>query len=178
MGKTRKRKTVTPATALPGADEHVWRRQHDPVERVSDQIADAAGNIGNPWRAIGVLAAMERRGTITAGMRAAGDRFHELFVLAHLEPLHAADMSRVGYSSNGSAFRGNIGAADAINAALNVLGGHSAVAACCAWFVLGCEYSLRQWASREGWRGRPLQAHAASGILIASLGVLQKHFGC
>ncbi len=160
--------------------QHRFRRQHNAIERVADQITDADGNIGNPHRAIGLLTTMERAGRITPGMRIAGDRFHELFILAHFEPLHAADMGRVGGCGGAPAFSGSQKAKDAIHGALRALGDRSHLsspAGCCAWFVLGCELSLTQWARREGWGGRPISAHVASGILIGALGVLQKHFG-
>src|ERR1700731_4295210 len=47
----------------------------------------------------------------------------------------------------------------------------------CVWHVIGCEWTMREWALREGWGGRPLSQETASGILIGALGVLQAHYG-
>jgi len=37
--------------------------------------------------------------------------------------------------------------------------------------------SMREWAMREGWGGRPLREEVAKGTLVGALGVLAKHFG-
>jgi len=43
--------------------------------------------------------------------------------------------------------------------------------------VVGLQTSLREWALRQGWGGRPVRQESAQGILIAALGVLAKHYG-
>lgn len=154
-----------------------YRRRHGIVERANEQIADLAGDIGNPFRAISLLDAMARNGRISQEERCAGERFHELFMLAAFDPLRAADMGRVGGARYAPAYRGSQAAKDAVWAAVQALGGEASQGGCCAWFVLGCEYSLTQWATREGVRGRPIQTHAATGSLITVLGVLKNHFG-
>src|SRR5207253_5496942 len=42
------------------------------VEQLDRSIADAAGRPGRPYRAVDTLMVMERRGSISAGMRQAG----------------------------------------------------------------------------------------------------------
>jgi hypothetical protein len=37
--------------------------------------------------------------------------------------------------------------------------------------------SMREWALRQGWGGRPVRQESAQGILVAALGVLVKHYG-
>ena len=37
--------------------------------------------------------------------------------------------------------------------------------------------SIREWALRQGWGGRPVRQESAQGILVAALGVLAKHYG-
>lgn len=71
------------------------RAQHGELTRSPRQVPDANGDIGFPWRATGILAVMERRGSIDADMRKAGERFGRLFYAAHLDPIKAADMCRV-----------------------------------------------------------------------------------
>jgi len=64
-----------------------------------------------------------------------------------------------------------------VNTALDALGGHDSPAGSCVWFVVGLEMSVREWAARRGWSGRPVPQPIAGGILVAVLGVLAAHFG-
>src|SRR5271168_1162162 len=77
------------------------RRNHGIVERLERPIADESGHPARPYRAVDTLATMERRGSITAGMRQAGEDFRARFATAQLDPLRAPDWSRlrVGISS-------------------------------------------------------------------------------
>lgn len=170
-------------------DELAWRRQHGRVVRAvtllepdkatgkRPQIVDAEGQIGDPHRGLTLLGQWELDGRISSEMRMAGDRFHELFHLASLDPLHAADMGRVGGSPAPMKHRGSLGAREELHAAVRALGGMGSPAGTCAWFVLGCEYSLRQWGVRESWRGRPMHPTMAAGVLVGTLAVLRPHFG-
>jgi uncharacterized protein DUF6456 len=154
-----------------------YRQQHDRVERVVEQIADAQGSIGDPWRTIGLLNRWEREKRITPEMRQAGDRFRELFHQAALDPLHAADISRVPIVGARFVFHsGNIRAQNAIADAMEALGGHQAHGASCAWYVLGCDHSLSQWVLRMGWAGHRASALSeARGMLKTALEVLARH---
>jgi hypothetical protein len=40
------------------------------------------------------------------------------------------------------------------------------------WHVVGLQRSIREWALRQGWGGRPVRMEQAQGILVAALGVL------
>ena len=64
-----------------------------------------------------------------------------------------------------------------IGAALDALGGHESAAGSCAWHVVGLEMSVREWAMRQGWGGRPVAPPQAQGMLVATLSVLAGHFG-
>ena len=57
------------------------------------------------------------------------------------------------------------------------LGGHDSPAGSCAWHVLGCGRSVREWALRQGWGGRPVRQEQAQGMLVAALGLLAAHYG-
>jgi hypothetical protein len=57
------------------------------------------------------------------------------------------------------------------------LGGISSPAGSCVWHVVGLQRSVREWAMRQGWGGRPVRQEQAQGILIASLGILAVQFG-
>jgi hypothetical protein len=125
---------------------------------------------------------MERQGSITAGMRRAGEDFRACFKTAQLDPLRAFDLSRprIGVQSSfppreQSGLRIENARAVVWDAILAV-GGLGSAAGSCLWHVLGWERSLKEWALEQGWNGRRVSQEAASGILIAALGVLEAHF--
>ena len=153
------------------------RRQHDRVTRDSETLADIDGAIGLPFRVESLLGRLERRGDITGSQRHAGEEFGRLFALAHLDPIRAADLLREERTGSSAATHGSERARRRVLAALDALGGQGSPCGTCAWFVLGCEYSVRQWAMREGWGGKPLSETVAKGTLLGTLGVLAKHFG-
>ena len=43
--------------------------------------------------------------------------------------------------------------------------------------MLGCGRSVREWALRQGWGGRPVRQEQAQGMLVAALGLLAAHYG-
>jgi len=153
------------------------RRQHDRVTRDAETLSDAAGAIGMPWRVEGLLGRLERHGHIGARERHAGEEFGRLFQLAHLDPIRAADLAHGDRTGSAAANHGSERARRKVLAALDALGGQGSPCGTCAWFVLGCEMSVRAWAMREGWGGKPLSEPVAKGTLIGTLGVLAKHFG-
>jgi hypothetical protein len=57
------------------------------------------------------------------------------------------------------------------------LGGISSPAGSCVWHVIGLQRSVREWAMRRGWSGRPVRQEQAQGILVAALGMLAGHAG-
>src|SRR5579864_2024293 len=177
-------RTSRPAAALaqdprPTAE----RRQHGPIERLERTIGDTAGRPSRPYRAVDTLAVMQRRGSITAGMRQAGEDFRTRFATAQLDPLRALDLShlRLGDRSlrpdrDGPALRIEA-ARTAVWRAIQAVGGLGSPAGSCLWHVLGWERSLKEWALQQGWSGRRVSQEAASGILVATLGALESHFG-
>src|SRR5215813_15024497 len=56
-------------------------------------MSDSSGQPTRPHYAADTLAAMERRGSITASMRQAGEDFRALFTTAQLDPFNAGDIS-------------------------------------------------------------------------------------
>jgi hypothetical protein len=159
------------------------RRSHNPIERLERAIGDSSGRPARLYRAVDTLAVMERRGTITAGMRQAGEDFRARFKTAQLDPLRAFDISRpmTGRDSS-AAFREQQpgsrieNARDAVWRAILAMGGPGSAGGSCLWHVLGWERSLKEWALEQGWSGRRVSQEAASGILIAALGALEAHF--
>jgi hypothetical protein len=157
------------------------RLQHGPIE-VSPVIADEAGRPSRPYRAVDTLAIMERRGSITASMRQAGEDFRRRFALAQLDPLRALDLARLSLGDkptrrdeHAPGLRAEA-ARSAVWRAIKAAGGIASPAGSCLWHVAGWERSLKEWAQEQGWSGRRVSQEAASGILIAALGALETHF--
>jgi hypothetical protein len=138
------------------------RRQHDRISRDAAQLADSAGLIGVPWRAEGLLARLERHGDIGRRERSAGELFAELFHLAHLDPLRAADIGQRNNRAPTTAYGGDRAGLDS-------------PCGSCAWFVLGVQLSMSDWAVRQGWAGKTIRREVAKGTLIGTLGVLARH---
>ncbi len=159
------------------------RHGHGVVERLERPIADTAGQPSRPYRAVDTLAIMQRRGSITAGMRQAGEDFRARFAVAQLDPLRALDLSRLRLGErslrrDGEAPGIRIEAARAaVWRAIQAVGGLGSPAGSCLWHVLGWERSLKEWALEQGWSGRRISPEAASGMLVAALGALEAHFG-
>ncbi len=158
------------------------RSTHGIVERLDRTISDASGRPARPYRFIDTLAVMERRGSITAGMRQAGEDFRDCFAVAQLEPLSAFDISRPRLGRR-SGFRSMEEPGSRIENARKVVwratlavGGLGSAGGSCIWHVVGWQQSLKEWALEQGWNGRRVSQEAASGILIASLGTLEGHF--
>jgi hypothetical protein len=163
---------ATVALLMPSTE----RLQHGRIGSVG-QILDAGGLIGSPFRAESMLERMERHHDIGAAERNAGEMFQDLFRLAHLDPLKSADLMREVRVAGPHGGNGIERARDRINDAVQALGGHNSPCGSCAWFVLGNEITIAEWARREGWGGHPLRPETAKGLLIGALGVLVKHFG-
>ena len=150
------------------------------VELLDRAIADEDGRPSQPYRSIDILAALERRGAITAEMRTAGEEFQELFRLAQLDPLKAADHLRPHVSGsanylNHPGFGHRVESArESVWKTILTLGGFESPGASCIWHVLGWGMSLSEWAYEQGWRGKRVSTAAAPMVLITALGVLAK----
>ncbi|HWB50193.1 MAG TPA: hypothetical protein VG651_13865 [Stellaceae bacterium] len=172
------------ARTMPPADSVVSpeRLRQGPVELVPAVIADAAGRLARPYRAVDTLTLMERRGSITAGMRQAGEDFRRRFALAQLDPLRALDIARLSlgdkpsYQDHHAPGLRVEAARAAVWRAIRAAGGIASPAGSCLWHVVGWERSLKEWALEQGWAGKRVSQEAASGILIATLGALEAHF--
>ena len=141
------------------------------IEEIRD--ADPDGRPVLHYQVIDPLTRMLRGGTITDAMYNAARDFQAAFVIAHLEPLRALPMLRVpgtGRPSELNEFQ--LDARHRVQEALDALGGLSSPAGSCVWHVVGGERSLRDWALRQCWSGRPLPQGHAQGILVAALGIL------
>src|SRR5271169_5557692 len=171
-GPTAAETTITPT---------LERSEHGVIERIERPIADEWGGSARPYRAVDTLAMMERRGSITAAMREAGEYFRMRFATAQLDPLRALDYSR---PRDGATVRRKggeepglrvEGARESVWRAVLAVGGMGSPGGSCLWHVVGCGRSLNEWALEQGWSGRLVSQEAASGILIAALGALEAH---
>jgi hypothetical protein len=159
------------------------RERQGLVERLSRPIPDAAGRPARPYRAVDTLAVMERRGSITAGMRQAGEDFRTRFARAQFDPLRALDLTHLRIAETGTR-PGREAPGPRIEAArrtvwraIQVVGGIASPAGSCLWHVIGWELPVKEWALQQGWSGRRVSQETASGILIAALGALESHLG-
>ena len=159
------------------------RLRQGEVERLGAPIADAAGATARPYRALDTLAVMQRRGTITAEMRQAGEDFRARFAVAQLHPLRSLDLSQLrGVDRSLKPEPEQPGlrietARRSVWQAIRAVGGIGSPGGSCLWHVIGWERSLKEWALEQGWNGRRVSQETAAGVLIAALGTLERHYG-
>jgi hypothetical protein len=115
---------------------------------------------------------MLANGTITADMHDAGQVFRSAFRAAALDPLRAMPLLRVPAATGEPLTERTAAARQRVARALEALGGSASPAGSCVWHVVGCELSIREWATLRG-----MHHVAAGGVLVAALGVLAKHYG-
>ena len=99
--------------------------------------------------------------------------FQANFIIAQLDPLRALPMLRVpGTGREPDQSERQLHAKRRVHEAMQALGGISSPAGSCVWHVVGLQRSVREWAIRQGWGGRPVRQEQAQGILVAALGML------
>ena len=141
------------------------------LEEVREKDPD--GRIVYHHRTVDTLGKMLRAGTIDQAMHDAAKDFQAAFIVANLDPLRALPMIRVpGTGREAELNERQLDARRRVHKAMEALGGISSPAGSCVWHVVGLQRSVREWAIRQGWGGRPVDHKAAAGILIAALGVL------
>ena len=173
MAGKRKTKRVVEDLAKPSK----WRLQHGGF---SDPIREADPEKGTPIahrRAVDTLGLMLTNGTISPEMHEAGCIFRTLFRSAALDGIATSQLIRLAGATGGEMSVRQIDARRRIANAIDVLGGHDSPAGSCAWFVVGLEFSAREWAMRQGWAGRIIHGPVGQGILVGALGTLAMHFG-
>jgi hypothetical protein len=168
----RKRKTSTNVVAgLP-----VIRRADDVLEPVYE--ADPEGRPVVHHRTVDTLGIMLRAGTITKPMHDAARDFQAQFTIARFDAIRCTSLVRLpGSGGPGDFTDAQVDARRRVSRVLDALGGLGSPAGSCVWHVVGLQHSIREWAMRQGWGGRPVRVEQAQGILIAALGVLAGHYG-
>jgi hypothetical protein len=141
------------------------------LEEVREKDPD--GRIVYHHRTVDTLGMMLRAGTIDQAMHDAAKDFQAAFIVANLDPIRALPILRVPGTGRGPDLNERqLHARRRVHEALEALGGISSPAGSCVWHVVGLQRSVREWAMRQGWGGRPVRQEQAQGILVAALGVL------
>jgi hypothetical protein len=134
---------------------------------------DPDGSIVYHHRTVDTLGKMLRAGTISEAMHDAARDFQANFTTAQFDPLRALPILRVpGTGREPDLNERQLDARRRVHATMQALGGIGSPGGSCVWHVLGCGCSVREWAMRQGWNGRPVRQEQAQGILVAALGVL------
>ena len=173
MMARRKRKTSVArvVTGLP-----VIRRQNDVLEPVYE--ADPDGRPVVHHRTVDTLGIMLRAGTITKDMHDAARDFQAQFTIACYDTLVCMRFQRDPSKGNRAELtETQIDARRRVDAAMDALGGLGSPAGGCVWHVVGLQRSIREWAIRQGWSGKPVRVEQAQGILVAALGMLAGYYG-
>ena len=135
---------------------------------------------GRAWTCppVDTLGKMLRAGTIDQAMHDAAKDFQAAFIIAQLDPLRVLPVLRVpGTGREPDLSERQLHARRRVLKTMAALGGISSPAGSCVWHVVGLHRSVREWAMRQGWGGRPVRQEQAQGILVAALGILAVHFG-
>ena len=153
-----------------------WRLQHGDF---GEPVREADPETGVPVahrRAVDTLGAMLANGTITPAMHEAGVIFRTQFRAAALDGIATSQLIRLASATTDALSSRQIDARRRVAEAVDALGGHDSPAGSCVWFVIGLEFSIREWAMRRGWSGRPVHGPVGQGVLVAALGTLAAHF--
>ena len=145
--------------------------EHREIEAVRE--VDPDGRIVVHYRLVDSLGRMRKSGAIDEAMYDAARAFQADFTIASLDPIRATPTQRLSGNRRAPDLGDRqIDARRRVHAAMQALGGIGSPAGSCVWHVAGLQHSVREWAIRQGWGGRPVRQEQARGILIAALGVL------
>ena len=171
-GRARAQRAKPEALRLPGGRTLETVRVTDPEGRPVTLV-----------RTVDTLARMRKAGTITRAMHQAARDFQAHFTIAAHDTTDTASIVRVRrlrgekMTWNDDLTVRQIAARDRVHDALDALGGMASPGGSCVWHVVGLQSSLREWALRQGWNGRPMQLNQATGVLLTALGILAVHYG-
>jgi hypothetical protein len=170
----RRKKKASAAREIPGLP--ITQRPVDVLEPVYE--ADPDGRPVVHHRTVDTLRIMLRAGTISQEMHDAARDFQAQFTVACYDTLVCMRFQRDSAKGNRAELtETQIDARLRVDAAMDALGGLGSPAGSCVWHAVGLQRSIREWALRQGWSGRPVRVEQAQGILVAALGVLAGHYG-
>jgi hypothetical protein len=157
----RKKKTLA---ARGVADLPIIRRPDDVLEPVYG--ADPEGRPVVHHRTVDTLGIMLRAGTISQEMHDAARDFQAQFTVARYDVIRCMSLILLpGGGGPGDFSEVQVDARRRVGKALDALGGLGSPAGSCTWHVVGLQRSIREWALRQGWSGRPVRVEQAQGIL-------------
>ena len=160
MGRRSKKK----ALALPNRETEEVRID-DPED----------GKPATRHRTVDTLGKMLKTGTITDEMFDVARDFQASFIIANIDTLRALPILRIlGNGRDADMSDRQLVARRRVLKSIEKLGGIGSLTASALWHVVGLEESVRQWAQRSGWGGRPIRSDVASGILVAGLEILAR----
>lgn len=111
-------------------------------------------------------------------MHDAARDFQAQFTLARFDVVRCMPLMRLPVGGGpGDLTDAQVDARRRVGKALDALGGLGSPAGSCVWHVVGLQRSIREWAMRQGWGGRPVRIEQAQGILVAALGMLAGWYG-
>jgi hypothetical protein len=139
--------------------------------------ADPDGRPVVHHRTVDTLGIMLRAGTISQEMHDAARDFQAQFTIARYDVIRCMSLMRIPGGGPGDLTDAQVDARRRVGKALDALGGLGSPAGSCVWHVVGLQRSIREWALRQGWGGRPVRAEQAQGILVAALGMLAGWYG-
>jgi Domain of unknown function (DUF6456) len=149
------------------------RRRPGPRQLEEVRELDSEGRVVVHHRTVDTLGKMLRSGAISPEMHDAARAFQADFAIASLDPIRATPLHRIPrMGREPDLTERQLDARRRVHAAMQALGGINSPAGSCIWHVVGLQHSLRAWAVRQGWNGRPVRQEQAQGILVAALGVL------
>jgi hypothetical protein len=154
-----------------------WRLQHGCV---GPAVRDADPDTGTPvqhHRTVDTLGVMLDHNIITPEMHEAGCIFRTQFRTASLDGMRTTQIIRMPGGTGDTLTERQASARRRIAAVMEVVGGPDTATGSCLWHVVGLECSVREWAMRRGWNGKPIPPPQGQGILIGALGVLATHYG-
>ena len=141
--------------------------------------ADPDGRPVLRHRVVDTLGKMLKSGSISQKMHDAARDFQAAFIVANFDPLRAVPIVRVpGTGREPDQGERQLHAKRRVHEAMQALGGLSSPAGSCVWHVVGLQRSVREWAIRQGWGGRPVRQEQAQGMLVAALGMLAACHSC
>lgn len=174
-GKRKAKRTTPPREDLSKPSK--WRLQHGGFD---EAVRSTDPDTGTPIlhrRAVDSLGVLLANGSITPQMHEAGEIFRAVFQRAALDRVRTMPMIRIPGGKADLLSESQAVARERVARAMTHLGGFGSPSGSIAWYVLGLEHSVRDWALRQGWNGRAVTPAIAHGILLGTLGILSAHFG-
>ena len=163
-------------TSAPSAAHPIVRRKGDLLIPVYE--ADPQGRPVVHHRVVDTIGRMLRNASISREMHDAARDFAATFTIAQFDTITCMSFDHQPGSGNAADLTHvQLDARRRVARAIDALGGFGSPAGGCVWHVVGLQCSIREWAMRQGWGGRPIGEKQAHGILVAALGMLAAFYG-